>query len=351
MTKAEADRGYVELHANSAFSFLEAASLPEALVHAAFEADLPAMALLDRNGFYGSPRFHTQAAMNKIKAHVGAEIAVPGLQLRATPSAALPHQHQPEPSRIPLLCIDQAGYQNLCQMITRFKMRQPGKCEGFAEIDDLREFHSGLLCMTGGDEGPLWSALHRGGEPEGRRTVEELTRIFGRDNVYVELQRHGNRHKEACNQAALRIAESLRLPVVATNGVRYATPYEREVLDVFTGIRHGCSLDAAGRLLQQNSQRHVRSAAQMRRLFADIPEAIDNTLLVSQRLQFELHNLGYKFPTYDTPNDELTDACLPAQTRRRGHSKPLRPQARRGPDGAREEAGRSRVEADRAPRF
>ena len=301
MTKAEIDRGYVELHANSAFSFLEAASLPEALIHAAHEADLPAMALLDRNGFYGSPRFHTIAKDNKIKAHVGAEIAVPDLGLRLTPPAALPHQHQPEPARIPLLCTDQTGYQNLCQMITRFKMRQPGKCEGFAELDDLREFQNGLLCMTGGDEGPLWAALHRGGEAEGRRTVEQLTRIFGRDNVYIELQRHGSRHEEACNQAALRIATTLHLPLVATNGVRYATPYEREVLDVFTGVRHGCSLDAAGRLLQQNSQRHVRSAAQMRKLFADIPEAVDNTLLISQRLNFELDKLGYQFPTFDAP--------------------------------------------------
>ena len=309
MTKTEAS-GYVELHANSAFSFLEAASLPEALIHAAHDADLPAMALLDRNGFYGSPRFHTIANDNKIKAHVGAEIAVPDLGLRLTPPAALPHRHRPEPARIPLLCTDQAAYQNLSQMITRFKMRQPDKCEGFAELDDLREFGNGLLCMTGGDEGPLWSALHRGGEGEGRRVVEELTRIFGAQNVYVELQRHGSRHEEACNQAALRIAESLRLPVVATNGVRYATPYEREVLDVFTGIRHGCSLDQAGRLLQTNSQRHVRNAATMRALFADIPEAVDNTLLISQRLQFQLKDLGYTFPTYDTEDGSPMDVYL-----------------------------------------
>ncbi|MBE7182118.1 MAG: PHP domain-containing protein, partial [Terriglobus roseus] len=304
MTKAEASRGYVELHANSAFSFLEAASLPEALIHAAHEADLPAMALLDRNGFYGSPRFHTIASDNKIQAHVGAEIAVPDLGLRLAPPSALPHQHRPEPVRIPLLCTDQTAYQNMSQMITRFKMRQPGKCEGFAELDDLREFSNGVLCMTGGDEGPLWAALHRGGEAEGRRIVEELTHIFGPQNVYVELQRHGSRREEACNQAALRIAESLRLPVVATNGVRYATPYEREVLDVFTGIRHGCSLDEAGRLLQINSQRHVRNAAAMRTLFADIPKAVDNTLLISQRLQFQLKDLGYQFPAFDTPNGE-----------------------------------------------
>lgn len=294
--------GYVELHANSAFSFLEAASLPESLVEAAFLAELPAIALVDRNGFYGSPRFHTSAKENKIQAHVGAEIAVPGLAMRLAPPAALPHQHVPEPARVTLLCKSQTGYQNMCQMITRFKMRLSGKGEGYAEPNDLYEFSEGLICLTGGDEGPLWSALHQGGAALATQTVEELARMFGRENVYIELQRHGNRHQEAFNQAALNIAESMRLPVIATNGVRYATPYEREVLDVFTAIRHHTSLDKAGRLLQLHSQRHVRGAQAMRQVFADIPEAVDNTLLVSQRLQFELDALGYHFPAYDTPD-------------------------------------------------
>ena len=304
------DHGYIELHANSAFSFLEAASQPDALVKAAFDHDMPAMALLDRNGMYGAARFHASAVQNNILAHIGAEIAVPGLGMRLAPPATLPHQHTPEPSRLPLLCTSRAGYQNLCQLITRFKMRQPGKCEGFAEMSDLAEFREGLICMTGGDEGPLASALHSGGEAAGLKCVEQLTRIFGRTNVYVELQRHGDRTEEARNQAALRIAESLRLPIVATNGVRYATQYEREVLDVFTGIRHHVSLDEAGRLLQANSQRQVRGARTMRKLFCDLPEAIDNTLLVSQRLGFQLNDLGYEFPRFDTPDGSPMEIFL-----------------------------------------
>jgi error-prone DNA polymerase len=189
-------------------------------------------------------------------------------------------------------------------------MLEKTKGEGAAALDDLREFYDGLLCLTGGEEGPLAAALAAGGEAAGRECVEELVRIFGRHNVYVELQRHGCRAGEQRNQAAVRIASSLRLPIVATNGVRYATKYEREILDVLTAIRNHVPLDAAGRLLQTNSHRYVRNARTMAQLFSDLPEAIENTVLVSQRLQFELHDLGYEFPRYDTPTGEPMDVFL-----------------------------------------
>ncbi len=301
---------YIELHAASAFSFLEAASTPERLVETAFNADMPAMALLDRNGLYGAPRFHLQAKENGIRAHVGAEISVSDLGPRLTPPIWLPHQHQPEPARLPLLCASRTGYANLCQLITRFKMRERGKAEGMATLDDIAEFAPGLICLTGGDEGPLAAALERGGEDEARKELERLIRLFGPTNVYVELQRHGDRREEWRNQIALRLAESLRLPILATNGVRYATQYEREVLDIFTGIRHGLELEHAGRLLALNSQRQVRHPRTMQALFADLPEAIENTVILSQRLDFELDKLGYEFPRYTETGGEPANIFL-----------------------------------------
>src|SRR5438270_580042 len=121
---------YVELHAASAFSFLEGASQPETLIARAAELDMPAMALLDRNGVYGAARFHTSAKSNNVRAHIGAEIAVRDLGLRLSPPRWLPHQHAPEPVRLPLLCESREAYQNLCRLITQFKMREPGKSEG-----------------------------------------------------------------------------------------------------------------------------------------------------------------------------------------------------------------------------
>ena len=301
---------YVEMHSVSAFSFLDGASLPEQLIERAVELEMPAMALLDRNGVYGSARFHTSAKINGIRAHVGAKVAVSSFGSCLTPPVWVPHQHKPEPPSLPLLCESRKGYQNLCQLITQFKMRETTKKEGAANFCDLEQYASGLVCLTGGDEGPLAAALMRGGEEAGREAVERLVSIFGCGHVYVELQRHREREQEWRNQAALSIAQSLKLPVIATNGVRYATGYDREVQDLFTAIRHHVQLDQAGRLLALNSQRHLRPAREMAALFRDIPGAIENTVELSSRLQFELSDLGYEFPHYPVPDGETMDSFL-----------------------------------------
>ena len=305
-----ADPDYIELHAASAFSFLEGASVPEALVEQAANFGLPAMALLDRNGVYGAARFHTMAKKSGVRAHIGAEIAVSDLPARLVPPVWLPHQHPAEPSRLPVLCASRTGYQNLSQLITRFKMREAGKGEGAATLADMEEFAAGLVCLTGGEEGPLASALTSGGEAAGRDLLEQLTGVFGRGNVYVELQRHQQREQEWRNQAAVRLAGLLGLPIVATNGVRYATAPEREILDLFTAIRHGTDLDHAGRLLCANSQRALKDARAMAVLFRDLPEAIANTRVLSSRLEFELDDLGYEFPRYDVPSSDSMDSFL-----------------------------------------
>ena len=301
---------YIELHAASAFSFLEGGSQPEGLIQRALELQMPAMALLDRNGVYGSARFHTSAHRNHMRAHVGAEVAVSGFGNRLTPPEWLPHQHAAEPARISLLCESRAGYQNLCRLITQFKMREQSKAEGAATKSDLQQYASGLVCLTGGDEGPLAAALMQGGEAAGTAVAQQLIGIFGRENVYIELQRHQEREEEWRNQAAIRIANSLRLPVLATNGVRYGMPCDREILDLFTAIRHHVPLDCAGRLLALNSQRHLRSAREMIGLFRDIPRATGNTIDLSSRLRFELDDLGYEFPRYPVPDDENMDSFL-----------------------------------------
>jgi error-prone DNA polymerase len=305
---------YVELHTASAFSFLEGASLPEDLIQRAAELNMPAIALLDRNGVYGAARFHTVARKQGVRAHVGAEIAVSSLGRRLTPPAWLPHNHAPEPVRLPLLCTSRTGYQNLSQLITRFKMRETTKCEGAATLEDLQQYSSGLVCLTGGDEGPVAAALMRGGESEAVTVTEQLVRLFGQQNVYVELQRHGEREEEWRNQAAIRIAHRLGLPLLATNGVRYAAAYDREILDVFTAIRHHTDLEHAGRLLTVNQQRHLRDAREMVGKFCDLPLAIANTWELSQRLEFELHDLGYEFPHYPVPQGETMDSFLRQRT-------------------------------------
>ncbi len=308
-----ADDGYIELHATSAFSFLAGASQPEALMERAARIGMPSMALGDRNGLYGAARFHTAAKRCGVRAHIGAEIAVSSFGNRLTPPPWLPHQYPAEPPRLLLLCASQAGYKNLCQLITRFKMRETTKAEGAATLDDLEEFSSGLICLTGGDQGPLAATLAHEGQAGANKIADRLASIYGGGNLYIELQRHKQRGEECRNQSLLALADSLRLPVIATNGVRYAEASDREILDVLTAIRHHTSLDSAGRLLAANSERWLRPACEMMALFHDIPEAIANTRIVSDRLGFALDNLGYEFPRYPVPADQTMDSFLAAR--------------------------------------
>jgi error-prone DNA polymerase len=291
---------FVELHARSAFSFLEGASVPEALAYACANKQLPAMALLDRNGLYGSPRFHLTAKSNKIKSHVGAELSVGETE-------------ESKSCYYPLLVKNRAGYQNLCRLITKTKLRAGKNKPTAATLGELQEHAEGLICLTGDEAGPLAEALKSGNKDDARRLLNRLQSTFGRNNVYVELQRHFRPEQEHRNHAAIDLAREFDLPLLASNGVRYATPDDRHLLDALTCVKHKCTLDEAGDRLQINSQRHVRSGAEMLKLFSDLPDAVANTSELSSRLEFTLENLGYEFPHYPVPHGETEISYLRVQ--------------------------------------
>src|SRR5437588_1390510 len=300
---------YIELHARSAFSFLEGASTPEELIAVCSELKMPAMALLDRDGVYGAARFHLASKKIGIKAHIGAEVSVQ--------STTFEDQRPKQVISIPLLVRNRTGYQNLCRLITLMKMRvpkhaKPGECS--VTPDELAAHAQGLVCLTGGSKGLLAKDFHHRGHRGAQRNAEWLIDIFGKGNVYAELQRHFNRDEEARNHAVIEIARRLKLTLLATNGVCYATRRQRQVADVFTCIRNHGRLETAGRLLSMNSERFVKSPKEMAQLFADLPEAIANTTELSSRLEFTLQDLGYEFPKYPVPPDETMTSFLRRRT-------------------------------------
>ena len=256
---------------------------------------------------------YTTAKKLGLRSHVGAEVSVSDLGFQVQPADWQPHTIPQRPVRLSLLCESQIGYRNLSQLITGYKLRQKTKGEGVSTLREAKERCEGLVCLTGGDEGPLAAALERGGMDEGRRLLRSLVQTFGPNNVYVELQRHRIREQEARNEAAVSLSYEFHLPVLATNGVNMATPLEREVLDVLTTIRHHTSLDAAGLLLQHNANRYLRSAREMAALYKDLPQAIAETRELSSRLQFEMKDMGYHFPLYPV-GDETMDSFLYKRT-------------------------------------
>ena len=274
---------YAELRAASAFSFLDGASLPEDLVYAAAQMDVPAMALVDTNGVYGAPRFYGAAKKAGLKALVGAELILelPGSQVAELPSGSSATR-QPD-HRATLLVENRAGYKNLCKLLTAgAATREKGKARFTWEL--IEQYAGGLHCLTRDDDA----------------TVEKIAGIF-KGRTHVELQRHSIREEEHHNQRLIALAKRLKLPLVATNGVRYARDEDKPLHDVLTCIREGRNLDTAGRLLGINRQRHIKGAAEMVALFKDIPQAVSNAWELSQRLDFTLANLGYQFPQYPLP--------------------------------------------------
>src|SRR5262249_23723017 len=136
----------------------------------------------------------------------------------------------------------------------------------------------------------------------------------GHKNVYAELQRHFHRDEEARNQAVIELADSMKLPLLATNGVCFSSPEERELFDALTAVRHKTTVMDAGQLLARNAQRYLKSPEAIGRLFADVPQAVKETAELSARLGFTLANLGYEFPKYPVGSGETIHSFLRQRT-------------------------------------
>src|SRR5438132_7482167 len=310
---------YIELHACSAFSFLRGASFPDQLAETAAELGMPAMALLDRNGVYGAERFSVAVREQNVRPIIGCELSMEDGAL------------------LSVLVENRAGYKNLCELLTQVHLRsEKGACA--VGWKDLPEFADGLVALFGLEStgcqpvasGSLPDSMcvsTRGIERSLRQAapnnrlpacapqnfancVKLLIDAFGRENVFVELQRHFNRGEERTNRQLVHLARANGLSILATNGVQYAKPYGREVLDVFTCIREHTHLDAAGKLLTQNAEHHLKSDGEMRELFRDLPEAIENTSRLAERLTFSLKNIGYEFPSFPVPAGHNMDSFL-----------------------------------------
>lgn len=286
-----ADPAFHELHARSAFSFLRGASAPEELMRRAGELGMSHLVLTDRDGVYGSARAHFITKENGVKAIAGAELTME------------------DGGVLPVIVRTRAGYQNLCRLLTRAKLTAP-KGEARVSWAALEEFAAGLSVHTGDGEGVLHQALKTGDKHTAVEAMRKLCRIFGQEHVHLLIQRHRVRHENIRLRQIVDLAEHLRLPVIASNSPLYATPDRRMLQDAFTCLRHHTHLDEAGLLLAPNSERCLKPAAEMRRLFADLPQALENTARVVEAVEFSLQDLGYEFPQHPVPDNHTQDSFL-----------------------------------------
>ena len=285
---------YVELHAKTAFSFLRGASLPEDVVKACARHDVAALAVCERNGIYSAVRAHLAAKEQGLRHITGAEVTMD------------------DGSAIPLLVANPTGYRNLCRLLTLAKLRCPkGECS--ATWPELAAHAEGLFALTGDEDGPVRRALRTGDAAGAERAMRRLAEAFpGR--LFVEVQRHRVRDEDIEEKALVDLARARGLPLLATNGVLYSQREHRRIADAFTCLRNKRTVDTAGRLLETNAERAVKSPAMMAALFADLPEAIENTTRLSEQLTFGLQDLGYHFPDFPVPAGETMDSYLRKMT-------------------------------------
>ena len=288
---------YVELRCRSAFSFLDGASLPEDLATTAAALGYQALALADRDGLYGAPRFFRAARKAGLHPMVGADVTLCRVSTPDGDSAS-PDSTTGQAAAPPLLLLveNRQGYKNLCRLITAMKAVRP-KGQGAASYAELEEHAVGLTALCG---------------PTPRSDLSRLREIFGRDRLFVEMQRHLDDEEAHENRRAVAAAAGLGVRVVATNDVRYAEPRLRRAHDVLTCARLKTTVDTVGRRLLRNAERYLKPPAVMAALFRDRPDALRATREIAERCSFSLADLGYTFPGYPVEPGQNEQSTLQA---------------------------------------
>ena len=307
--------GYVELHAKSFYSFGVGASHAHELLAQAKEYGYPALALTDTN-LCGALEFARLANSLGIRPITGGELTLT------------------DGTRLTLLARTRAGYSNISRLFTTANAadrREP-------RLDPaLLSHHSeGVILLTGGRDGRLSKLAVDGRLGEAHELLKRYLDCYGTGSVYVELQRnflHGDTDR---NRKLVRIAHEVGVPVVVTNDVHYHRPERSRLQDALVAARLNTTIDQALPHLRPNHHFHLKSHAQMERIFAEWPEAVSNTLRVAERCEFDLgRDLGYTLPDPAVPEGYMAQSylqrlCYEAAARRYGSSLPQRVKERLG---------------------
>ena len=328
---------YVPLWCKSNFSFLEGASHPDELMDEAYRLGLPALALTDRDGVYGVVRVHVKAREVGMKVIIGSEVTVA------------------DGSTIVLLAQNRGGYANLCRLITKGRLRSE-KGESAVGWDEVCAHAPGLIALWGGEQGsredmtirqwsqkqsvmPAKAGIQASGKPARRQNLDSRVRgndewgcenssvvrtvnsdamvgnlrdAFG-DRLYGMIARH-RREEEVAQEARLReLARRFAIPLVAANEVLYHNPSRRRLQDVLTAIRHGVPVAACGRKLKPNAEYGLKPPYAFARLFADDPAAMERTVEITERCNFSLDEIRYRYPSEKLPDGTTSAEWLRQQ--------------------------------------
>lgn len=293
---------YAELHAHSAFSFLDGASTPEELVEEAARLGLRALALTDHDGLYGAVRFAEAAAELELRTVFGAELSLgPGARTE-TPDPPGPH--------LLVLARGPEGYRRLSRQLAAAHLAGGEKGKPRYDLDALTEAAGGHWhILTGCRKGHVRQALSQGPDAAGRALADLVDR-FGADRVSIELTHHGHPLDDERNAALAALAPRFGVGVVATTGAHFAGPSRRRLAMAMGAIRARQSLDAAAGWLAPLGGSHLRSGEEMARLFGQRPEAVTAAAELGEQCAFGLALIAPQLPPFDVPAGHTEDSWL-----------------------------------------
>ncbi|MFV1859895.1 MAG: DNA polymerase III subunit alpha [Anaerolineales bacterium] len=274
---------YIELHAHSSYSFLDGACSPQALLHRAAALDMPSMALTDHDGLYGIVQFVMEARELGIRPIIGAEVTMD------------------EGYHLTLLVEEAQGYSNLCRLISRAQLDH-SKGEASLSWELLERNHHGLIALSGCHKGELAKHILQSDRNAALEAAQRHRDLFGHEHYFLELQRHLVGSDKTIERGLLSLADHLGLEIVATNDVHYATPEARPLQDVLSSIKQLLPISQLGSLRRPNAEFYLKSPAEMRELFSDLPQALQNTVRIAERCRFDLDLSEYRFPRFPVEN-------------------------------------------------
>lgn len=310
---------FVHLHVHSFYSLLDALSSPYALINKIKELHMPGIALTDSSVMYGSVDFYQAANNYKLKPVLGVELYIaPHSRFDRNEEAKHPHQ-------IVLIAYNNVGYQNLMVMVTKSQL------EGLFEkpmIDweVLTEYHEGILALSGDYTGELGQVLLQKGLEAGIALAQKYQQLFGPDNYYIEIERHGLEEENRLSPLLIECSKRTGIPLVATNNCHYASSSDRDAHDALICVKNQKLISDQNRPMYKGDY-SILSEEKMREIFADIPEACDITNTISERCDIKLSLGKNLLPPFQCPPglsvpEYLLQLCKEGAEKRYG--KPLK---------------------------
>ena len=297
---------FVHLHVHSQYSLLDGACALEKLVAKAKEYRMPALAITDHGNLFGAIDFYTLAMKEGIKPIIGCEVYI-------APGSRFEKSNQDSgyegASHITLLAKDQIGYKNLIKLVSA------GYLEGFyykPRIDrELFAQHSrGLIALSGCLNCEVAKALLDGDEGRAKGIAGWYMDVLGRENYFLELQDHGMQEQRRVNEGILRLAKTLELPIVGTNDLHYPAREDARAHEVLLCIQTGKTIKDKDRWRFSTDQFYFKSAEEMKQVFADLPEAVKNTIAVAERCNLQLQFGQFHLPKYQVPEGYTLETYL-----------------------------------------